>query len=120
LVSPPFHHCNQVATQRCEGPNFLGFSWAHLLTWMVHSPMNDNLDNLILDLLEWLGPARRPYLEVLDAWRTSCPRLPVWEEAKDRSFLELHHAPGQGRSVAVSPTGAAFLGSRRPQRGVLV
>jgi hypothetical protein len=84
--------------------------------------MNDDyaLDSLILDLLEWLGPARRPYLEVLDAWRTSCPRLPVWEEAKDRGFLELHHAPGQGRYVAASPAGAAFLGSRRPRRGVLV
>ena len=32
--------------------------------------MTDNLDNLILDLLEWLGSSQRPYLEVLDAWRT--------------------------------------------------
>jgi hypothetical protein len=82
--------------------------------------MNETLDCLILDLLEWLAPARRPYLEVLDVWRTSCPRLPVWEEAKDRGFLELRHAPGQGRYVAVSPAGTAFLGSRRPQQGVLV
>jgi hypothetical protein len=81
--------------------------------------MNDNLDSLMLDLLEWLGPSPRPYLEVLDAWRTSCPRLPVWEEAKDRGFLELHHTPGQGRYVAVSSAGVAFLGTRRPQRGAL-
>ncbi len=35
--------------------------------------MTNNIDNLILDLLEWLGPSPRPDSEVLDAWRTSCP-----------------------------------------------
>lgn len=39
--------------------------------------MADTVDALILDLLEWLGPGARPYSEVLDAWRTSCPRLPI-------------------------------------------
>ena len=38
-------------------------------------------DSLILELLEWLSRGRRPYGEVLEGWRTSCPRLPVWEEA---------------------------------------
>src|SRR5215813_9143167 len=43
----------------------------------------ETVDALILDLLEWIGPEPRPYAEVLDAWRTSCPRLPVWEDAND-------------------------------------
>ncbi len=47
----------------------------------------DTVDNLILDLLEWMGPRPRPYADVLEAWRTSCPRLPVCEEANDRSFI---------------------------------
>jgi len=42
---------------------------------------------LILDLLEWIGPQTRPYREVMEAWRTSCPRLPVWEEAQERGFI---------------------------------
>ena len=46
----------------------------------VHQP-------LILDLLEWVGQQRRPYAEVMDAWRTSCPRLPVWEDAVDAGYL---------------------------------
>lgn len=29
--------------------------------------MADTVDNLILDLLEWLGTSPRPYSEVLDA-----------------------------------------------------
>jgi hypothetical protein len=49
--------------------------------------MADVVDTLILDLLEWLGPEPRPYADVMDAWKTSCPRLPVWEDATDRGFV---------------------------------
>ena len=42
---------------------------------------------LILDLVEWLMRAPRPYPEVMAAWRTSCPRLPVWEDAVDRGLV---------------------------------
>jgi hypothetical protein len=75
--------------------------------------MADTVDNLILDLLEWIGPERRPYREVLDAWRTSCPRLPVWEEATDRGLIERQHVPGQGATVSVSTAGVALLQTRR-------
>ena len=51
--------------------------------------MCDTVDILILDLLEWMGPNPRPYGEVIEAWRTSCPRLPVWEDANDRGFEHL-------------------------------
>ncbi|MGC1419459.1 MAG: hypothetical protein WA786_04990 [Acidimicrobiales bacterium] len=75
--------------------------------------MSENLDELILDLLEWLGPEPRPYGEVLDAWRTSCPRLPVWEEANDRGFILRQSLPGRGSFIAVSPSGAEHLLRRR-------
>jgi len=45
--------------------------------------MSDTVESLILDLLEWIGPNARPYTEVLEAWRTSCPRLSVWEDVHD-------------------------------------
>lgn len=38
--------------------------------------MNGSVDALVRDLLEWIGPMPRPYAEVMEAWRTSCPRLP--------------------------------------------
>lgn len=75
--------------------------------------MTNNIDNLILDLLEWLGSAPRPYSEVLEAWRTSCPQFPVWEDANDRGFIERHHAPGRGPLVSVSVAGAEYLRKRR-------
>ena len=46
------------------------------------------MEALILDLLEWLASGERGYEEVMDAWRTSCPRLPVWEDANDRGLVE--------------------------------
>lgn len=78
--------------------------------------MPDHLEYLVLDLLEWLGPGPRPYSEVLDAWRTSCPRLPVWEEANDRGFLERHHVDGCGQFISVSAAGAEHRRSHRGQR----
>ena len=70
--------------------------------------MDDEVDNLVLDLLAWLGPEPRPYTEVLDAWRTSCPRLPVWETATDRGFITRRHA-----AVSVSAAGLEHLQARR-------
>ena len=74
--------------------------------------MSDPVEPLILDLLEWIGPHSRPYAEVLEAWRTSCPRLPLWEEANQRGFID--HVRGQGQTalVAVSPLGLAQLEAR--------
>jgi D-3-phosphoglycerate dehydrogenase / 2-oxoglutarate reductase len=74
----------------------------------------DPVDALILDLLEWIGSAPRPYAEVIDAWRTSCPRLPIWEEANDRGFVE-RRADGDGVVVVlVTALGRQFLDRRRP------
>ena len=54
------------------------------------------VDALILDLLEWVGPVPRPNDEVMEVWRTSCPRLPVSEDANDRGFIVRHRGPGPG------------------------
>jgi D-3-phosphoglycerate dehydrogenase / 2-oxoglutarate reductase len=73
----------------------------------------DTVDALILDLLQWMGREPRPYDEVLDAWRTSCPRLPVWEEATDRGFIERRRMPGGGALVSVSRAGVEHLRTHR-------
>jgi hypothetical protein len=77
--------------------------------------MTDTVDNLILDLLEWLGASSRPYDEVLDAWRTSCPRLPVWKEANSRGFIERHGGSGTEQAISVSQIGADHLRLHRVQ-----
>ena len=78
--------------------------------------MTDVVEPLILDLLEWIGPKPRPYAEVIEAWRTSCPRLPVWEEANANGFLTHSRIDGVGAVVAVSPAGKAHLAAHRSTR----
>jgi hypothetical protein len=78
--------------------------------------MTNPVEPLVLDLLEWIGPHPRPYAEVIEAWRTSCPRLPVWEEANARGYLERLHEPGSEALVAVSASGRAHLAASRGTR----
>lgn len=75
----------------------------------------NSLESLILDLLEWIGSSGRPYDEVLDTWRTSCPRLPVWEEANEREFIERKRDPPHGTYVTVSAVGVEHLKTLRPK-----
>ncbi len=76
--------------------------------------MTDTVENLILDLVEWVGRKERTYHETMDAWRTSCPRLQVWEDASGRGLVET--AREDGRSVVrVTTAGFAHLKEKRPQ-----
>jgi hypothetical protein len=74
----------------------------------AHTAVMDTLTPLICDLLEWLARAPRTHAEVMDGWRTSCPRLPVWEEATDRGYVVR-----RGRHVEVTPQGRSFLAGQR-------
>ncbi len=73
--------------------------------------MSETVDALLYDLLAWIGRQDRPYPEVMDAWRTSCPRLPIWEEANDRGFVSHLHAHNQVM-IKLTPEGRAFLSGR--------
>ena len=53
--------------------------------------MSDVLTPLTLDFLAWLIAAPRSYAEVMDAWRTSCPRLTIWEDAVDNGLVAHQH-----------------------------
>jgi hypothetical protein len=80
--------------------------------------MTDPLEALILDLLEWIGPRPRAYSEVIEAWRTSCPRIPVWEEANERGLVERHYQEGLGALISVTQLGSTFLEKHRPHRSI--
>jgi hypothetical protein len=62
------------------------------------------VEALILDLLEWLQTRERTYEDVMSAWRTSCPRLPVWEDANDRGLVE-----SKDGIVTISVSGRVLL-----------
>jgi hypothetical protein len=72
-----------------------------------------NLDPLIRDLVAWVAAEPRLYVDVLEAWRTSCPRLTVWEDALDRGLVERRSVSGNGVYIVVTAAGQTFLA--RPQ-----
>ena len=67
------------------------------------------LDPLILDLVEWCAREPRSYADVIDAWRTSCPRLTVWEDATERGLLTRTRGADNTTYVAVTSEGRSFL-----------
>lgn len=73
---------------------------------------NSVVDALTVDLLMWLETRERTYEEVLDAWRTSCPKLPVWEDANDRGLVTRVTAAG-GEFVRITPAGIQYLAEHR-------
>jgi D-3-phosphoglycerate dehydrogenase len=77
--------------------------------------VSSTVEVLVLDLLEWVARADRSYDETMEAWRTSCPRLPVWEEATDRGLVTIELVDNLPR-VRVTPVGLEWLTRCRPQQ----
>jgi hypothetical protein len=72
---------------------------------------------LVLDLLGWVARHPRTYRETMEAWRTSCPRLPVWEDATDHGLVAV--VPGAagipGLTVELTAEGRAVLARVSPR-----
>lgn len=64
---------------------------------------------LVLDLVQWVAERPRPYEQVMDVWRTSCPRLTVWEDAVDAGFVGRRRDASRGALVEATPLGLRFL-----------
>jgi hypothetical protein len=71
--------------------------------------MSDVLAPLTLDFLAWLAAEPRDYVDVMDAWRTSCPRLTVWEDAIDADLVTRVQIAGQPIRIKLTRRGQALL-----------
>lgn len=71
--------------------------------------MTSVIEPLVLDMVEWIAKEPRPYAEVMEAWRTSCPRLTVWEDAVDRGLVRREAGEASGMIVVATPEGRALL-----------
>ncbi|MYZ50465.1 hypothetical protein [Propylenella binzhouense] len=66
---------------------------------------------LMRDLLAWIALRPRSYGEAIDAWRTNCPRMPVWEDALESGLLRVEAGGAmRARQVVVTAKGAALIG----------
>jgi hypothetical protein len=71
--------------------------------------MTPTTEALVLDLVASLTPGPRPYAEVIEAWRTSCPRLTVWEDAAEGGLIALGADAAGELMVSATPAGRAAL-----------
>ena len=63
------------------------------------------------ELLVWISARPRTYDETIEAWKTSCPRLSVWDDAVIAGLVAVRREAGS-RVVVVTAAGEAALGSR--------
>jgi hypothetical protein len=68
---------------------------------------------LILDLVQSVAGQPRPYAEVIEAWRTSCPRLTVWEDAVDGGLVACEPRADGRLWVVATPLGREALSRAR-------
>jgi hypothetical protein len=54
-----------------------------------------------LELLAWLHEHPRTYAETIEAWRSTCPRLSVWEDALADDLVEVVRGRELGGSMVV-------------------
>lgn len=62
-------------------------------------------DHLTRQFLAWVHAAPRSYGETMDAWRTSCPRLTIWEDATAAGLVRLAAGGPSMRARLVQLTG---------------
>ena len=70
---------------------------------------------LTLELLNWVAERPRTYTETMAAWRTSCPRMPIWEDATSDGLVRLAACDDESNApmVCLTPLGRATR-DRRP------
>jgi hypothetical protein len=71
--------------------------------------MTEAADPLVLDFVEWIAREPRVYSEVVATWKTSCPRLTIWEDAADLGYVARETIAGFGMVVTVTADGEKLL-----------
>jgi hypothetical protein len=62
---------------------------------------------IMLQFLAWVADRPRTYAETMEAWRSTCPRLSVWEDAIIGGLVRIDNDLGRG--VTLTPCGRALL-----------
>lgn len=75
--------------------------------------MPHSIDPLTVELLSWVSSHPRTYAEAMEAWRSSCPRHSVWEDALLDGLIQVEGADSMPHSqVTLTPRGCAILNGK--------
>jgi molybdenum-dependent DNA-binding transcriptional regulator ModE len=68
---------------------------------------------LTLQFLTWIAAASRSYGDVMEAWRTTCPRMTVWEDAVSERLVAIEHGRSMKEGkVKLTARGRALLAAQ--------
>jgi len=74
--------------------------------------MAESASLIMVQFLTWVADRPRTYPETMEAWRSTCPRLSVWEDAIIDGLVRLDN--GNGRAVMLTARGLALLRNGAP------
>jgi hypothetical protein len=75
----------------------------------MHAPVSP----LALEFLTWISIRPRTYAETMEAWRSTCPRKTVWEDALIEGLIQIESGGTMNQSeVTLTPRGRAIVGRR--------
>lgn len=70
------------------------------------------VDLLTLQLLDWIGDEPKAYTDLMDGWRSSCPRFSVWEDCVLAGLVQYNGGAGAQKTVSLTPRGQAARAQR--------
>jgi len=72
--------------------------------------MPQSVSLLMLEFLAWMASRPRTYEEAMEAWRSTCPRHPVWDDALTEGLIRVESADSIGQyMVALTARGKTLL-----------
>jgi hypothetical protein len=77
--------------------------------------MQKAAEALTLQFLAWVRERPRSYTEAMDAWRSTCPRLSIWEDAIRGGLIAFESGARRTMKesrVALTARGRALLDGR--------
>ena len=69
--------------------------------------MSDSPSLIMIQFLAWVADRPRTHAQTMEAWRSTCPRLSVWEDAIIDGLVRIEN--DADRAVRLTPRGTAML-----------
>jgi hypothetical protein len=77
--------------------------------------MPDSVSPLLLEFLDWVSRRPRTYADAMEAWRSSCPRQTVWEDALVNGLIEVERSSQRSQApVRLTAQGKVCLKQAPP------
>jgi hypothetical protein len=79
----------------------------------MEAAMSEEPSLIMIQFLAWVADQPRNYAQTMEAWRSTCPRLSVWEDAIIEGLVRIES--DANRTVRLSKRGSAMLEQAQPQ-----